>query len=252
MIRYGSLFAGAGLLDYGLHRAIPSLDCAFAVEVNDARRAIFGAHFPDARLLGDIESVRASDIPQIDGLIGGVPCNTHSTSNTAGDRGLAPEWEHAKRLTRDLRPRWTLWESSAKDRSWRRWVPFVRRDLWDLGHASVPFRLRTAPRGAPHDRDRAFVVSWQEAADRDGEGQPPRAVHAALASLRAAPADLWDGWVPPRAHGRLAHGSPVELARAVGLGVDQRTAADAARVLGALIRSLTSRTQQGSGAPARW
>jgi DNA (cytosine-5)-methyltransferase 1 len=236
--RYGSLFAGAGLLDYGLHTVIPSLACAWAVEISDVRRRIFGAHFPGARLFGDIEQIDANALDPVDGLIGGVPCNTHSTGNTAGDRGLAPQWTHARRIFAALAPRWSLWESSAKDQSWCRWVPAVRGDLHELGHASVCFRLRTAGRGAPHDRERAFVVSWARAADPDGEGEPPRAVHAAVARLRSTPTDLWDGRIPPCAHGRVADGADVELARAIGLGVDQRSAADAGAVLGALLESL--------------
>jgi len=239
MISYGSLFSGAGLLDYGLE--VPELQCRFAIEKDSGRQKIFGVHFSDAILYGNIENVESHKLPHVDGLIGGVPCNTHSTSNTAGERGLAPEWTHAKRLIRDLDPDWSLWESSAKDQSWRRWVPFVRRDLYELGHASVPFRLRTAGRDAPHDRDRAFVISWSASSDAHRDGKPSRAIHAEASRLREAPARVWDGRIPPCARGRLADGTDTELARAIGLGVDQRTAYDAGRILEALLQSIEER-----------
>jgi site-specific DNA-cytosine methylase len=235
---YGSLFAGAGLLDHGLHATIPALECAWAVEIDADRRAMFGAHFPGAELHGDIAGLSASCLRPVCGLVGGVPCNTHSTSNTAGAKGLAPQWHHAKRLIRDLAPAWTLWESSEKDQSWRHWVPAVRRDLHGFGHASVCFRVHTSGRGACHDRERAFVVSWAASADSDRDRQCASAVNAEVARLRAATVDLWDGRIPACAHGRLADGIDQRLARAVGLGVDQRSAHDAARVLLALFAAM--------------
>lgn len=239
MVRYGALFSGAGLLDWGLHRTIPSLDCRWAVEVDTDRRAIFGAHFPSARMMADIWAIDPGALPHVDGLIGGVPCSTHSTANTAGERGLAPEWKPARDIIEHTKPAWTLWESSGKQRTWTYWVPAVRRDLWDLGHASMCFRLRTSGRFAPHERERAFVISWAKAFDSDGDRKPAVAIHAQASSLREAPGSVWDGWVPPRAHGRLDDGVDGRLARAVGLGVDRRTAEDAGRILGALIRVLT-------------
>jgi site-specific DNA-cytosine methylase len=235
---YGSLFAGAGLLDFGLHAELPGLRCQWAAEIDDDRRTIFGAHFPSAALHGDITALDHTTLERVDGIIGGIPCNTHSTSNTAGERGLAPQWEHARRILEHLAPTWTLWESSEKDQSWRRWVPPVRRDLWAVGHASVCFRVRTAGRGAPHDRERAIIVSWSTTADAHRDGECSRAVHEEVARLRSAPAVVWDGRIPAGIGGRLADGLDARLARAIGLGVDQRTAEDAGRVLGALIGAL--------------
>jgi site-specific DNA-cytosine methylase len=235
---YGSLFSGAGLLDHGLHEIVPALSCAWAVEIDADRRAMFGAHFPGADLHGDICGLSAACLRPVCGLVGGVPCNTHSTSNTAGAKGLAPQWHHAKRLIGDLAPRWTLWESSEKDQSRRHWVPPVRRDLHECGHASVCFRVHTSGRGASHERQRAFVLSWAAATDPDRNRQRASAVHAEVARLRTAPADLWDGRIPACAHGRLADGIDQRVARAVGLGVDQRSAHDAGRVLLALLETL--------------
>lgn len=232
---YGSLFCGAGLLDLGLHTVVPELACEFGVESDSVRRRLFAEHFTPARMFSTIASAACAELPAVAGLVGGIPCNTHSTPNTAGKRGLSPEWTDAIKIAKAVQPSWTLWESSSKGRAWERWVPFVRADLSTIGHTSVPFLLRTATRGACHDRKRAFVLSWCATADTDGEGQPSRAVHAALASLRKAPVDLWDGRVPARAHGRLDDGAGRDLARAIGYGVDQRTAVDVGRVLKALL-----------------
>jgi hypothetical protein len=237
-LEYGSLFAGAGLLDFELHAVLPDLLCRWAVEIDDDRRTIFGAHFPEAQQHAAIEDVDASRLAPVAGIMGGIPCNTHSTGNTAGERGLAPQWDHARRIIEHIQPAWTLWESSEKDQSWRRWVPAVRRDLGRLGHASVCFRVRTAGRGASHDRERAIVVSWSAVADAHRDGQCTRAVHGEVARLREAPAVVWDGRAPAGIGGRLADGLDQRLARAIGLGVDQRTAEDAGRVLGALIAAL--------------
>lgn len=241
MYRYGSLFAGAGLFDYGLHTSVPDLDCRFAFELDAARRRIFGVHFPGVELHADIEDAPKLDLPEIDGLIGGIPCNLFSTANTSSsntrDIAHGPA-KHALQLISELRPKWTLWESSAKDGSWRRWVPAMRRELWRRKHSSLSVRMRTAPRGSAHDRERAFILSWRSSSDPYRDRESSRAIHEEVARLSQAPVHLWNGKVPARAHGRVAHGCEISLARAIGLGVDQNVARDIGCILKKMIESL--------------
>ena len=249
MIRYLSLFSGAGLLDSGLHSSVPALSCVAACELDPTRRRIFGAHFPGARLFGDVaELARAPGLlgsagAGVEGIVAGIPCNLFSTANTSASNtreisdGPA---KHALSLVSSLRPRWCLFESSGRAGTWARWVPAVRGSLWARGHASVCVRLCPAGRGAPHERPRAFVFSWRSAADSDRDSEPARAVHAEASRLRAAASTPWDGRIPPGFGVRLDHGADVALARAIGYGVDQRSAQDAGGILGALIAALES------------
>ena len=239
MSTYGSLFSGAGVWDHGLESELPGLRCSFQVERNPDALRILAHHWPGVPRITDIKQARGVDLPRVDGLIGGIPCDGISTARTTGERGIESGntnlWIEADRLVGELSPAWCMWESSAKDRAWSRWVPVVRRDLWTRRYASVSFRVRAHEHGAAHGRDRAFVVGWKLPSDPDRQGEPPRAVHATLARLRATPVDLWDGRVPTRAHGRLAHGLDQRLATRIGFGVDRRAARVTARVIEALI-----------------
>jgi site-specific DNA-cytosine methylase len=233
-VPYGSMFSGAGLLDYGLHRSLP-LSCEWAIESDRDRRRIFEANVPVKRMHADIQRIHCNDLTPIEGIVAGVPCDSHSTANTGGVRQLSYLWKSASAIIEAKRPKWILLESSYKDQSWTHWVPAVRGDLWSFGYPSLSFWLSTAVRGAPHERSRAFVVAWDPAAYADRDREPSGALHAALASLRETPVCLWDGRLPPRPDRRLDDGVDSRLARAIGLGVDQRTAVDLVRVIEPLL-----------------
>lgn len=181
-LRVGSLFAGIGGLEIGLERA--GMQTVFQLEIDDYARRVLKRHWPDVPKFGDIRRTRADSLPGCDVLALGFPCQNLSTANTGGTRkGLSGEksglWTEALRIARGLRPDWILVENIA--RAWRNWVPVVRRDLWGLGYASVPLLLRAQDLGAPHGRERIFVV-----AHANGDGESVRAVHAEASRLQAS------------------------------------------------------------------
>ena len=114
MTRYGSLFSGAGLWDLALERAIPSLRCEFQVEVNADARLILADHWPDVARFDDIRST--GELPGVDGLIGGIPCDGISTARTTGERSIESGdtnlWREADRIVGDISPAWCMWERS--------------------------------------------------------------------------------------------------------------------------------------------
>jgi DNA (cytosine-5)-methyltransferase 1 len=161
----GSLFSGIGGLEWGLSRAGWG-EVLFQVEVDENARRVLLAHWPTATQFGDIQGV--SFPGYVDILCGGFPCQDLSTANVSGRRGLdGPRsglWAEYRRLVQEIQPEWVVVENVG--RTWRDWVPLVRRELRESGYASVPLRMSPAHLGYPHHRDRVFVVAHPH---RDGE-----------------------------------------------------------------------------------
>ena len=98
----------------------------------------------------------------VDIITGGFPCQPHSV---AGKR-LAQDderdlWGECERLLREVQPRWATFEnvpgllSSDSGRFFRR----VLRDIAKAGYDACWFTFGAADVGAPHRRDRVFIVA---------------------------------------------------------------------------------------------
>jgi DNA (cytosine-5)-methyltransferase 1 len=135
------LFSGIGGFSLGFERA-GARTVAFC-EVNEHCRAVLGKHWPAVPVHGDVRALRG--LP-LSGLVGG------RTAKGLGRIAQQP----------GLRPDWVVIENVAH--TWRRWVPELRRELWQRGYASMPFRVRASNVGAHHERARIFLV-----ANPDGE-----------------------------------------------------------------------------------
>jgi site-specific DNA-cytosine methylase len=69
-----SLFDGISCGRLALQRAGIQVDQYFASEIKKFAIKVTQTRFPDTIQLGDVRSVKASDLPKIDILIGGSPC----------------------------------------------------------------------------------------------------------------------------------------------------------------------------------
>lgn len=232
-MRIGSLFSGVGGLEKGLEDAGLG-EVIFQVERDPYCRSVLARHWPNAVRFDDVRTVSAAVLSRIDLLCGGFPCQDLSSANVRGRPGLDGDasglWREYDRLIGDLGPRWVVIENVG--RVWDKWVPVVRRDLGLRGYASVPLRLSTADVGAPHHRDRVFVL-----AHADAHGQRLRTIHEALARIsetsgrsRGPWRDAFTGVV------RLADGVPGRMGavRAYGNAVSPPVA----RIVGEVITML--------------
>jgi DNA (cytosine-5)-methyltransferase 1 len=213
----GSLFSGIGGLELGLEAAGlgPVL---FQAEIDPFASSILAKHWPDAQRFSDVRTVGKHNLPRVDVLCGGFPCQGLSSANLTGE-GLEDErsglWFEFERIIGELLPRAVVVENVGS--AWREWVPVVRRALWTLGYASVPFRVSPADFGAPHHRDRIFVV-----AHADAKGQPLRPIDEEVARLSADAERLGCHWRNPfTGPVVLAHGLPggMDAVRAFGNAV---------------------------------
>ncbi len=164
MPAFGSFCSGIGGLDLGLERA--GWTCTWQCEIDQYCRSILANHWPDVPCYDDIRTI-PNDAPRVDLLAGGFPCQPVSLAGLGraqlDERWL---WPAVARLVRVLRPRLVLLENVPG--LLVRGFSDVLGDLAAVGFDAEWFVLGAWQVGAPHRRDRVFVVAWDRAAYPDG------------------------------------------------------------------------------------
>ncbi len=85
--RIGSLFSGYGGLDLAVEHGTSGETVWFS-EINEPVARVFSHHWPDTPNLGDISIIDWHEVPPVDVLCGGFPCQDVSTVGKGA--GLAP------------------------------------------------------------------------------------------------------------------------------------------------------------------
>ena len=108
-----SLFDGMSCGQIALQKSDFQVDKYFASEIDKYAIKVAKANYPDMVHLGDVQDVKADDLPQIDLLIGGSPCQGFSFAGKQlnfDDPRSKLFWEFV-RLLKDLRPKYFLLEN---------------------------------------------------------------------------------------------------------------------------------------------
>lgn len=167
-----SLFSGICGLDLGLRLAVPALRTAGYVESDAYCRKIIRARIADG-LLDDapiFDDVRSFDpepwADQIDIVIGGPPCQPVSLAgNRKGDLDERWLWPDLWRIVRAVRPQYVFVENPpgllAGD-----WFGYVLGSLASLGFSAQWTSVRASDVGAPHRRERIFLLAYAQDAVR--------------------------------------------------------------------------------------
>ncbi len=109
-----SLFDGMSCGQIALNKAGIKYEKYFASEIKEHAIKVTQHNFPATIQLGDVRSVKAENLPQIDLLIGGSPCQDLSRGNAVRDglegnkSGLFYEY---LRLWKELKPKYFLLEN---------------------------------------------------------------------------------------------------------------------------------------------
>ena len=108
-----SLFDGMSCGRIALERAGIPVTKYFAAEIDKYAIKVAKANYPDTVHLGDVRDVKADDLPQIDLLIGGSPCQGFSFAGKQlnfDDPRSKLFWEYV-RLLKELQPTYFLLEN---------------------------------------------------------------------------------------------------------------------------------------------
>jgi DNA (cytosine-5)-methyltransferase 1 len=266
------LFSGIGGFSLGLERA--GMRTVAFCEVDSYCREVLRKHWPDVPIYGDVRKLRfdegrlvadadtGHEQPEqeiragrqsIDLICGGFPCQDISIAGKgaglAGDRsGL---WSEYARIIGEARPRYVIVEnvSALLGRGLER----VLGDLAALGYDAEWHCIPAAAAGAPHRRDRIWIVAypccpqrgavgsthqrlaWAECLSQWQEGSggsEPSCEDVADASRPHVEGQRQSGGIPSQRSpsrgaswwfsepdvGRVAHGIPARVDRLRGLG----------------------------------
>tara|TARA_R100000664_G_C2750524_1_gene137850 strand:+ start:615 stop:1517 length:903 start_codon:yes stop_codon:yes gene_type:complete len=160
MITIGSLFSGIGGFELGLERAIPGSKTIWQVEQDAFCQKVLQKHWPDAKIYDDVVGVGAHNLEPVDVLCGGFPCQ--GISNAGKKEGLEDErsglWWEMLRVISELQPRVVVLENVAA--LFIRGIPEVLGSLAENGYDAEWTIVSAAECGAPHRRDRVFIVAY--------------------------------------------------------------------------------------------
>jgi DNA (cytosine-5)-methyltransferase 1 len=165
-----SLFAGIGGLELGLERA--GMTTVGQVEIDPFCRQVLARHWPDVPRHDDVRTAPdwwgSTERPPVDVVCGGFPCQPFS--HAGKQLGVADErwgWPWMADVLRRVGPRYVVVENVSalvRDRAAFGWM---LGDLADLGFDAEWTLYRASDFGAPHPRERLYVLAY---ASGDGGG----------------------------------------------------------------------------------
>jgi len=161
-VRHGSLFSGIGGFD--LAAEWMQWDNVFHCEWAEFPRKILHHYWPEAVSYADITQTDFNvHKGAIDVLTGGFPCQPYSAAGKRkgkdDDRHL---WPHMLRAIREIRPTYVVGENVFGLTTWNGGVVLeeVCAELEAEGYAVQPFIIPACAVGAPHRRDRIWIVAY--------------------------------------------------------------------------------------------
>jgi DNA (cytosine-5)-methyltransferase 1 len=173
-ITFGSLFSGAGGFDLGLERA--GWQCKFQIEWDNYCQQVLQHHWADVPKWEDVQQVNGADLPPVDVIAWGSPCQDLSSSgNRIGlDGKKSSMFYEGIRIIKEMReatngkyPVISIWENVAGAITSNDGDDF-QTVLWEMANTGcdhIEWRLLDSQWfRIPQRRKRIFVVAiWDSA-----------------------------------------------------------------------------------------
>lgn len=161
-VKFASFFAGIGGFDLGFQRA--GMTPVFHCEIDPHCQKILRRHWPEVPLHGDINTLRAPDIPQADLWAGGWPCQdlSHANAQRLGIEGSRSGlFFKFTELVAERKPQWLVLENVQGLISADNGTALERvvDELEALGYLGIWFSCNLLSTGLPHNRERVFIVA---------------------------------------------------------------------------------------------
>lgn len=157
MMTVGSLFAGIGGFDLGFERA--GFEIKWQIEIDEHAVRILQKHWPNVTRYADITKLYWGNVELVDVMCGGFPCQPVSQAGLGraqdDERWLWPSFYQGIRI---LRPRYVVVENVPG--LLRNGIGDVLGDLAAIGYDAEWDSLPAAAFGAPHIRDRVWILAY--------------------------------------------------------------------------------------------
>jgi DNA (cytosine-5)-methyltransferase 1 len=156
-LRLLSLCSGIGMIDY-VWSVILKQEIAGQVEINPYCQALLSERWPDVPKSRDLKELTKHDpFETVDVVAGGIPCQPFSgvgkRRGTDDDRHL---WPYAFAIVQRHKPTWVLIENVARFAIMA--LDVVQADLESANYQSQAYVLPACAVGAPHARERVFIL----------------------------------------------------------------------------------------------
>jgi DNA-cytosine methyltransferase len=167
-----SLFSGIGgfelaaeIVNYKYNKRIFNTICL--VEINPFCQQVLNKNFPNIPIIEDVKDVSIKHIQQlgieqIDGIVGGFPCQPFSfAGKKQGEDDARFLWGEFARIIRIFQPRWFAFENVKGLLSNGKGGTF-KRILWEISQFGYDVRWHTisvSSIGGIHQRERVFLLA---------------------------------------------------------------------------------------------
>lgn len=157
------LFSGIGGFSLGLERA--GMQTVAFCEIEPYCRAVLAKHWPGVPVFHDVRTVGAQSLAgvgAVDVICGGFPCQDISLAGRGAgiDGERSGLWSEYARIIGEVRPRYIIVENVAA--LLNRGMERVLGDLAALGFDAEWHCIPASAVGAPHRRDRVWIVAYAE------------------------------------------------------------------------------------------
>jgi DNA (cytosine-5)-methyltransferase 1 len=160
-MKHGSLFSGIGGFD--LASEWMGWENVFHCEIAEFPRKVLNYYWPNAKTHEDITKTDFTIYRgTIDILTGGFPCQPYSAAGKRlGKEDSRHLWPQMLRAIQEIKPRWIVGENVAGFLTWNDGLVFreVCTDLENEGYEVQAFIIPACAVGAPHRRDRVWIVA---------------------------------------------------------------------------------------------
>lgn len=205
------VFSGIGGIELGLQAA--GMTIVGHVELDEWCRNVLHRHWPDVPQHDDVTTTPTwwaeQERPVVDLVAGGFPCQPFSTSGkqlgTADERWM---WPAMAEVVRAVRPSYVVVENVAALVRDRAAFGRVLGDLHELGFNAEWATLRASDFGAPHRRERVYIVAYTSRDDGRDQDEPTTTRAIELEPRGSGRQHGGGHWVSEPALDRVAHGIP--------------------------------------------
>ena len=181
-LRVLDLFSGIGGFSLGLERTGGFETVAFC-EIEPFPRKILKKHWPEVPQYEDVRYLTADILGRdgiaVDVITGGFPCQDLSLAGKQAGMGEGTRsglWSEIVRLIGELSPRYVIVENvaallSGPSEQRGGWFGRILGDLAECGYDAEWENIPAAAVGAPHRRERIWIVAYPAQLQRNGGGK---------------------------------------------------------------------------------